>query len=470
MLLVVFSYVFVASNHTMAAASTNITVYIDNKIEKYKAVLLNKEGPMIPIKLMAEKLKYEFKYDGHKGYRIILDNTEYTFMPNKSEILVNGEPKFTLDLYPRILNGTLMVDYRFFTEILRYTAKYDASNNSLKFSSKRQPAEDTSQLSLSDIKPAAPVFVYGQENMNLFYWIRNKLYIDPDVLAHVFDYEYDYTYDKQKTEFILNHTNQLLIINKEKVTFNSKTINEEGILTLRTSSGAIDSYYVQVEPILKAWGFGIKIGKNKIEVSSPNTIASNDFLLALRNNDYSQVKRLLEQGENPNALDANGYPVISSVLVKKDEIFKLLLDYGADPNVRLGPNRQSLLLSITNIDLLNYSLEKGANPNAYNVYGSILQRYAMDLNFEFVSSLVKYGADIEYLDRDGNSILMLMLSKQLYFSEIRAENMLRIMELLLSKGADLNIKNGNGATALSLAISNNYSDEILDLLVRYGAK
>jgi len=461
-----------AAAKTTAAKTTAATavVYVDNQKTEYKATFVDHQGPMVPIKLLANKLKYEYKYDSSKGYIIYLDGKEYIFKANKPEVFVDGEHKYTSDLYPRIINGTLNINYRFLTEILGYPAVLDLKKSTLKFSSKRTAmpeAPDASKIMLSEIKYGAPMYLDGKEYWSRSYWIRNKLSIDPESIIYLLGYDYDYTMNKQKDDFRLEQTHKVLLMNKDNITWNSKVISE-GILTLHTNGGATDAHFVQLEPILAAYGYKINIGPAKIEITSANRAAGNDLLLALRNNDVAKTKELLELGADPNALDGNGEPLLNSVIEKK-ELFKLLLDYGADPSTRTGSNKRSLLLTVRDLESFEYLLEKGARPNAFNLFGSILQTYAANAEADYVEALLKYGADVNSIDNDGNTVLMSVLSRRVGSGKLN-DNTTRIIRMLLENKADAGIKNHNGATAMSLAITNNYPDEVLELLRSHGAK
>ena len=79
-------------------------------------------------------------------------------------------------------------------------------------------------------------------------------------------------------------------------------------------------------------------------------------------------------------------------------------------------------------------------------------------NLNKVEDLIDKGADINAMDNNGNTGLILV--SWLGYKEI--------VELLINKGANINIKNNDGWTALILASWNNHK-EIVELLIKNGA-
>lgn len=144
------------------------------------------------------------------------------------------------------------------------------------------------------------------------------------------------------------------------------------------------------------------------------------LLQSIQNDDFEQVKALIDQGANINLKDPDGNPILH--LTHNSDILKFLIQSGADVNA-------------TNAD--GYSLIYGhKTPRAINL-------------------LVKYGAKVNVKSKDGFSPLCLEV----------ANNHLDTAKALLDAGADVNYKICHGATVLFFC----KTIKMLKLLIEYGA-
>ncbi|RFU79501.1 ankyrin repeat [Trichoderma arundinaceum] len=84
-----------------------------------------------------------------------------------------------------------------------------------------------------------------------------------------------------------------------------------------------------------------------------------------------------------------------------------------------------------------------------------------------VKLLVSYGADLEMRDEDGHTALMSVMSVEegSKFGRQKA----RRMSILLEFGANVNTTNAMGETPLILAVQQSLGYEITKLLLKYGA-
>ena len=162
-------------------------------------------------------------------------------------------------------------------------------------------------------------------------------------------------------------------------------------------------------------------------------------------NEQKIMKILLEYGANPNLKDANGQtPLHLAIADDKIEIVKLLLEYLVDYNSKDNSGNIPLTLAIkkNRIEIVELLLQYGVDPNLKDDEGKFpLYLAIMDNNLEMVELLLKYGANPNLKDSLGDTFLHKAVQ----------ENDLRIVQLLINYGADPNLKNIFGITPLGLA-------------------
>ena len=117
---------------------------------------------------------------------------------------------------------------------------------------------------------------------------------------------------------------------------------------------------------------------------------------------------------------------------KKADAIKTLLETGADPNIRLEiPQNKS----------------------------SILQYFVYDENSKAVEHLLEKGAKVNEVDQDGDTALHILAQKRTPHSEAK----IAVLELLLGKEANADIRNTEGKTPIDCAVENGQK-EIADAM------
>lgn len=198
------------------------------------------------------------------------------------------------------------------------------------------------------------------------------------------------------------------------------------------------------------------------------------LLTAANNRNYKLGVYLLERGANPNLANKGGwmplylatdnrnieggdYPVPKADMDQL-EFIKSLLNYGADPNMRVKDNTLT-----RTIFTMQWFFEAGATP---------FVRAAQSSDTALMKLLLDYGADPKTITDLGDSALTLAggigwVEGVTYERSVK-EN-LEAMRMLLDLGLDPNHANREGRTAMMGAAIKGRSD-VITLLVERGAK
>lgn len=121
------------------------------------------------------------------------------------------------------------------------------------------------------------------------------------------------------------------------------------------------------------------------------------------------------------------------------------------------------------IALVKEELKKGANPDSqYRGYTS-LQWAVQEGHLNIVEVLIEHGADIENRDEEnGFSILDSAVGECAGKEHFQLENQMKIVQLLINKGVDVNGETAN-CSVLHTAAAYGLK-EVVELLLNHGAK
>jgi ankyrin repeat protein len=198
------------------------------------------------------------------------------------------------------------------------------------------------------------------------------------------------------------------------------------------------------------------------------------LVIAILNGHYDVGALLVEKGADPNIADISGMAAVYAAV-----------DLHTQPQMINRPTRKPSG-SVENLDLLAQLLAHGAEPNAglkavllarYHNTGdpqlgpgtTPLMRAAKSLDVPAMRVLLDGGADPELKNR--NSATALMFAAGLGrsgFGGKTEEEAIEAVTLCLDRGADINAVNGNGQTALHVAVEQ--SAAVVALLASRGAK
>ena len=178
---------------------------------------------------------------------------------------------------------------------------------------------------------------------------------------------------------------------------------------------------------------------------------------ALGAGDYNKIKKLLDDGEDPNEM-CNGIPLICLALQENYfEIADLLVERGATIDAMVVKNRETPLLhcvvSIKNAKALKWALNKGLHPDIKDKYAGTtpLHMAAYIGNTDCARILVEHGGCINVTDNDKLTPLHCAAGKGQY----------DMVQFLLEHGADINAANKAGKTPLNYAVGNREIEQLL---------
>ena len=173
------------------------------------------------------------------------------------------------------------------------------------------------------------------------------------------------------------------------------------------------------------------------------------------------VKLLLDHGANVNVkapgLGGDTTPLAEAAASGDEPVFRLLIEHGADVNAA-GPATLGLSLRAQCMACVEMAL-KGMNPALATdtmMQGGPPIGPALATPF-----LLEHGADANARDPEGRTTLMLAAASDAIPVEV--------VKLLIARGVDVNATTPSGDTALSLAKLRG-NTPVVDLLVKAGAK
>jgi len=181
---------------------------------------------------------------------------------------------------------------------------------------------------------------------------------------------------------------------------------------------------------------------------------------AAANGDVAEIERLIAAGERPNLQDSNSRtPLHVAVYRKHHAAARALLRLGANPNARDADRYDILTIAAVHndIELLNLALESGADAGAVTGPddGTALIAAARRGHVDAVRILVARKAPLDHANQRGWTALIETVALG-----NGGPNHLATVELLVKAGADTEIRDRRGATALTYARQRRYHEMI----------
>ena len=170
----------------------------------------------------------------------------------------------------------------------------------------------------------------------------------------------------------------------------------------------------------------------------------DDFVKATKFDDVSTVKSLIKQGISPNLVDENGNPIL--VLAIKDRSYQvidvLLSSKGMDVDLSNKQGETPLMLASINGELPIVKTLIVKNKAQIDHIGWTPLHYACAKgHLDVASFLLANGANVNAPSLGGTTPLMMA---------VQSGNE-SLVKLLLDKGADLQLRNAEGISAIDIA-------------------
>ena len=175
---------------------------------------------------------------------------------------------------------------------------------------------------------------------------------------------------------------------------------------------------------------------------TPDQVA--DFAKAAKFDNVSEVNLLLKKGINPNTVDANGNPMLILAIRDKSTnvIDALLKDKRIDVDLSNKSGETPLMMASIEGNLpLVKTLVLGHKAQLDHIGWTPLHYACAKGHLEVAQFLVANGAIIDSLSVGNTTPLMMA---------VHSGNE-QLVKFLLDKGADLQLKNANGLTAIDIA-------------------
>jgi ankyrin repeat protein len=186
--------------------------------------------------------------------------------------------------------------------------------------------------------------------------------------------------------------------------------------------------------------------------------------------DTAEIEKLIRDGEPPNIQDSRSRtPLHVAAYRKHHKAVEALLRLGANPNM-LDLQRFDVvtIAAVQNdLDLLKIALAGGAKPDnvTTNSDANALINAAHLGHVEIVRTLVEAHTNLDHVNRGSWTALIVAV-----VLGNGGKNYLEIVEMLVKAGADGEIKDRQGMTALAHARARRYEDMVKILAASSGRK
>lgn len=227
----------------------------------------------------------------------------------------------------------------------------------------------------------------------------------------------------------------------------------------QTQNAQLAVQTVQEEVVVS--GSEIQVETETVGGAMMSVERTNRLVIAVEDNNLSEVKMRISMGERVNAKDKSydgNTPLHVAVENGNLEIVQVLLNAGAKTNSKNYEKRTPLMMldEDASLELVNVLLRYRAKVNLADKEGNTALILASEwANAEILQALINSGANVNAINKEGRTALMNAAEK----------GDLENVKVLLGAGANAQAKDTENSTALSLT----KDDDVKDYLIAYGA-
>ncbi|MBN1974628.1 MAG: ankyrin repeat domain-containing protein [Sedimentisphaerales bacterium] len=172
---------------------------------------------------------------------------------------------------------------------------------------------------------------------------------------------------------------------------------------------------------------------------------------------YDLAKILIETGADVEGHKEYAPPLFWAVRYNRPDIAKLLIDNGADINAQ-NTNGQTVLFNSARVEITRFLLENGANPGIIDKKGNapLHPTGSKNMHIEAIRTIIDFNEFPNFPQPE--SVIQEAVNEQL-----------GVVKLLIEYGANPNLKNNAGKTALDFAIEGGF-EQIIRFFSNYPDK